>query len=435
MALMDVIKYDGPADIFVWKHPNHELGTWSQLIVNESQEAVLFKGGQAYDLFTAGRHTLSTQNIPLLSKVINIPFGGNSPFTAEVWFVNKIHSLDVKWGTQYPMQLQDPQYKVMIPVRSFGQFGVQIEDSRKLLIKLVGTLSQFDKSTLVEYFRGLLMANIKELISSYLVHKKISILEISAYMTEIGKHVQERIAPTFDEYGIRVLNFYVRSINVPEDDTAVKRLKDALSKRAEMDIIGFDYQQERSFDTMEGAAKNEGGANAGVMGAGIGLGMGLGVGGAVGQGMSGLTNQLSFDSNNKVCPKCQRKNSGDAAFCSGCGQSMAVVSEEVSSQSSKEIRCNQCAAIIPSHSKFCPSCGDQYHPCPSCGTDNAPENTECSSCKKPMPRPCIHCGHSISAEARFCSNCGQSQVKKCSQCQAEAAPKQKFCMECGNQLD
>lgn len=172
MAIIEVVKYDGPPGVFAWKYPNQELGTWTQLIVNESQEAILFKGGEALDSFTAGRHTLSTANIPILSNVVNLPFGGKSPFTAEIWFVNKLNSMNVKWGTSAPLQLQDPKYKIMVAVRAFGQFGVRIEDPRKFLLKLVGTLPLFDQDTMINYFRGLLMSNINELISSYLVHKK-----------------------------------------------------------------------------------------------------------------------------------------------------------------------------------------------------------------------------------------------------------------------
>lgn len=172
MALFNVIKYDGGPDVFAWKHPNQELGTWTQLIVSESQEAVLFKSGKALDVFQAGRHTLDTANIPLLNKIINLPFGGRSPFTAEVWYVNKVNSLDVKWGTNTPIQLQDPKYDVFVPVRAFGQFGIRIEDSKKFLVKLVGTLPVFDQSSLVKYFRGLYLTKVKDSISSYLIKKR-----------------------------------------------------------------------------------------------------------------------------------------------------------------------------------------------------------------------------------------------------------------------
>ena len=138
MAIVEVVKYEGGSSVFAWKYPIDDLGTWTQLIVNESQEALLFKGGKALDLFGSGRHTLDTMNIPILNKIINLPFGGKSPFKAEVWYVNKLHKLDIKWGTSSPIQIEDPKYKIFIPLRAFGRFGIKIDDSRKFLVKLVG---------------------------------------------------------------------------------------------------------------------------------------------------------------------------------------------------------------------------------------------------------------------------------------------------------
>ena len=148
MALINIVKYDGDADVFAYKHPNDALSTWTQLIVNNSQEAILIKGGKLCDTFGPGRYTLSTENIPLLRKIANIPFGGRSPFTAEVWFINKLFNLDIKWGTPSPIQLQDPKYKIIVPVRANGIFGINISEAELFLTKLVGTLRIFDKSLL-----------------------------------------------------------------------------------------------------------------------------------------------------------------------------------------------------------------------------------------------------------------------------------------------
>jgi len=180
MPLFKVIKYDGDPHTFVWKHPDAEIGTWSQLIVNESQEAVLFKGGQALDLFGPGRHKLETANIPLLRNIINIPFGGTSPFAAEVWYVNKVNTLDIKWGTPTSIQLQDPKYNVFVPVRAYGQFGMRIVDSKLFLVKLVGTLPIFNSTEITKYFRGVYLTMVKDAIAGYLVRKKVPILEINA---------------------------------------------------------------------------------------------------------------------------------------------------------------------------------------------------------------------------------------------------------------
>ncbi|WNS43600.1 SPFH domain-containing protein [Paenibacillus sp. MMS20-IR301] len=386
MAIIEVVKYDGPPGVFAWKYPNQELGTWTQLIVNESQEAILFKGGQALDSFTAGRHTLSTANIPVLSNVVNLPFGGRSPFTAEVWFVNKMNSMNVKWGTSSPLQLQDPKYKIMVGVRAFGQFGVRIDDPRKFLLKLVGTLPLFDQETMVTYFRGLLMSNINELISSYLVHKKISILEINAYVVEISKHIQGRLASSFLDNGIELNNFFIDSINIPDDDPATVRLKEALAKKAEMDIIGFTYQQERSFNTMEEAAGNPGNMGAGMINTGLGLGMGFGMAGPAADMLNRMTRGISLDG------------------ASGSGTGTGTPAKA----------CSGCGTPNPAEARFCTGCGQNLQPAP------AAEGVACHSCSQP-----------VMPGAKFCPHCGAGLIIKCTGCGRELKPGQKFCAECG----
>lgn len=425
MAIVEVIKYNGTPNVFAWKFPSEELGTWTQLIVNESQEAILYKGGQALDLFTAGRHTLQTANIPLLNKIINLPFGGRSPFAAEVWYINKVHSLDVKWGTATPIQLQDPKYKVFIPLRSFGQFGIQIDDSRKFMTKLVGTLGTFNKDDVLKYFRGLYLTKVKDAISSYLIKKEISALEINAYLDELSEFLSERIKPTMDDYGIKLVNFYVNDINVPEDDAAVKKLKDALAKKAEMDIVGYNYTQERSFDTLEGAAKNTGGGQSGLMGAGIGLGMGVGVGGAFGGAMGGITENINTKET-KNCPKCGNSIDIDKRFCAACG-----FDTHIKKELKEEVNCSKCGNGFSKKMKFCPECGTPYNPCPSCGADIPKNTAKCPSCGKNMPKPCPKCGTAAEQGQKFCFECGTSLVNKCPNCDVELNGTPKFCPECG----
>jgi membrane protease subunit (stomatin/prohibitin family) len=432
MAIVEVVKYNGNPDVFAWKYPSEELGTWTQLIVNESQEAILFKGGQALDLFPSGRHTLSTANIPFLNKIINLPFGGRSPFTAEVWYVNKVHSLDIKWGTSTPIQIQDPKYKVFVPLRSFGQFGIQIEDSRKFLIKLVGTLPVFDKTNILKYFRGLYLTKVKDAISSYLIHKQVSALEINAYLDELSEHLKEKIKPTLEEYGIKLVNFYVNDINVPEDDSAVIKLKEALAKRAEMDIVGYSYAQERSFDTLEGAATNPGSASTGIMGAGIGLGMGFGIGGGFGTQMGEITQNINTTQEKKQCPSCKASMNINTRFCGECGCDTQSFEKEKSKDS---VTCSNCGSVFSVKMKFCPECGDSYNPCPKCKADVKDGAKVCQECGNPMPVPCPNCGTPIENEnIKFCPECGTSLIKKCPGCNTEIKGTPKFCPECGMKL-
>jgi membrane protease subunit (stomatin/prohibitin family) len=436
MAIIEVVKYNGSPDVFAWKYPREELGTWTQLIVNESQEAVLFKGGKALDLFTGGRHTLETANIPILNNIINLPFGSRSPFTAEVWYVNKVYSLDVKWGTATPIQIQDPKYKVFIPLRSFGQFGIQIEDSRKFLIKLVGTMTSFDKESVIKYFRGLYLTKVKDTISSYLVHKQISVLEINACLDEISELLKEKMIPILSDYGIKLVNFYVNDINVPEDDQAVIKLKAALAKRAEMDIVGYSYEQERSFNTLEGAATNPSTGQAGFMGAGLGLGMGVGMGGIFGQQMGNMAHSINTTSVKRNCPKCNSMNDIQMRFCNSCGcdiQKHAI--ENNQDVENINITCSSCGAAYTTNVKFCPECGDKYIPCPKCKADIKEDSSECRACGTKLPKPCPDCGLKIENEnTKFCPECGKSFIRKCPKCNIEIKGSEKFCPECGEKL-
>lgn len=319
MAFIDIIKYNGDPDVFAWKYPNEELGTWAQLIVNESQEAILVKEGRVVALFGRGRYTLNTKNIPLLRNIISIPFGGRSPYTAEVWFINKTQNLDVRWGTPSPVQIQDPKYGVFVPVRSNGTFGIRIADSWKFLTKLVGTVPTFDKTAVSNHFRGLYVAQVKDIISSYFLQKQISILEINAYINELSQHMKEHIAPVMLDYGVELVSFYVNDISVPEDDTTVKQLKDAFAKRAEMNILGYDYQQGRSFDVLEGLAQNPASSASAL----LGIGASLGIGSTVGSVFGSLAQQIQTQNltNSSIqCPSCGKWVPKESKFCSACGK-------------------------------------------------------------------------------------------------------------------
>jgi len=424
VAIAEVLKFNSDASIFAWKHPNSELATWTQLLVNESQEAVLLKNGQITDVFGPGRHVLSTDNIPVLQKIINLPFGGRSPFSAEVWFINHAFSLDIKWGTTTPIQVQDPKYGVFVPLRAFGQFGIQIEDSRRFLIKLVGTMPFFNKDTLTDYFKGLYITRVKDRLSSCLVSSKISVLEINSHLNEISKFLAEELEAEFSEYGIKIENFFVNDINVPENDPAVIKLKEALAKRAEMDILGYNYQQERTFDTLDTAAGNQGAAGT-VMGAGMGLGLGFGFGGAMGNAANNMENVMSTKEEMKECPSCHASIAASLKFCSQCGA-------DTQKPASGDKKCSSCGTPFADGTKFCPGCGKKLNPCKNCGSDLVEGASKCESCGYVI---CPECGNTMDKNMKFCPECGHSMVKKCASCGQEIADNVRFCPGCGTKIE
>ncbi len=378
MAIIDVIKWNGAPDVLAWKYPSEELGTWTQMIVSESQEAFLFKGGQPVGPFLAGRHTLDTANYPILSEVLKIATG-RSPFTAEVWYINKVISLDIKWGTPTAIQALDPQYRIMLPVRAYGQLGLQVVDSGKFLVKLVGTMGSFDRERFNNYFRGVIVTRAKDAVANLLGAKKISILEISAHLNEISEELKNQLAPELEEFGLGLTKFFVNSIDTPEDDPAVARLKSALARKAEMDIVGYNYQQERTFDTLQEAAGNTGSPGT-VMGAGLGLGMGLGAGPAFGGAMASMGSQLQPQNQGAPCPKCQASNPAGAKFCVSCGHGLQVVAIA-------GVACPSCKVSSPASAAFCVSCGTAL-------------KAKCSKCSAQLP-----------AGAKFCLDCGTPVTK------------------------
>lgn len=297
MAIVEVIKYDANIFEFAWKFPSSSLKLGSQLVVKPAQTALFVKGGKIYDEFKEGTYTLETNNIPLLNKVINLPFGSESPFQAEVWFISTLTNLDNKWGTPKPMLLEDPEYNIIVPVRAFGQYGIKIDRPRVFFESLIGTLKTFSNQDISNYFTGIMITRVSDSIAEKLVLDKISVLKIPAYLQGISEFVTEHLKGQFDKYGIELVNFMIMSINMPEEDSSVLALKAATEKRMHIKTIGKDvYSFDRSMDVMEKAASNEG--NAGnLMGAAMGLGLGMGIGPTLGKQMSQMGEQMNANLN------------------------------------------------------------------------------------------------------------------------------------------
>jgi len=294
MALIDVVKYQAEENEFIWKFPSNDLRIGTQVIVNPVQHAFFIKGGKVLDEYNEGTHTVKTENIPLLNKIINLPFGGNSPFQAEIWYVNLLTKLDNKWGTTTPILLEDPKYGIIIPVRAFGQYGFKVSNPRDFLESLTGNLSSFSASKIQEYFKGKIISSLTSLISKKIIKENISILEINLFLEELSIFCQEKITDEFKKYGLEIVNFYFMSINVPLDDPSITKLKEAKDLTAKVKITGKElYQMDRSLDILDNAAKNEGGVAGDLMGAGLGLGLGAGVGNQMGNISSNLNTRNS----------------------------------------------------------------------------------------------------------------------------------------------
>ena len=373
MALIDRIKYDGYQDGSPWliyKCPNEEFVLGSQLIVNQGQEALFFKGGKALDLFGAGTHTLQTGNLPLLNKLVKRPFRGKTPFSAEIYYVNKTSRLDMNWGTQNPFQLEDPKYGLILSIRCHGKYGIRIVDSRIFVSELVGAIpngTTVNYPFIANYFSGLLTSRIKSVISSFMIRQKISFLEVTAYLKDLSEECQKEIEKEFDRFGVEIVNFFIETISPPKDEfEKLRTYKEELA-------LGSDfYRQRRSFDIMESMAENP--SSGGIANAGVGLGMGLGVAPAVGGLFSNISGNVNPNpaatTNDNVCPHCGAKNPAGQKFCGDCGKAIVV-----------GIICPNCGKVNATGQKFCGDCGTKLSKkCPSCGKENEMSQKFCGDC-------------------------------------------------------
>ncbi len=289
MALIDVVKWESNEKELVHKFPSEDLRIGTQLVVYTGQTAIFVKGGVIADTFEAGTYTLNSENIPILNKLINLPFGGNSPFQAEVWFVNKLAILDSKWGTATPIQLEDPKYGVIVPVRAFGQYGIKVVKPQLFIETLAGNMQTVSTEKIDAYFKGKMMSFFTNLISDKMTKDCISVLNINSHLNDMSEYVRTNLDTEFAKYGISMADFNIMSINVPENDSSFKRLKEAKEMATAVRVAGRDvYQMERAFNVLDKSASNESIAGA-MMGMGIGLGASVGVGNQMGQNLAAQT--------------------------------------------------------------------------------------------------------------------------------------------------
>lgn len=218
MKIFDVIKYEGDNSTFVWKHPCEDFNCLSQLIVHENQEAVFFMNGQALDLFGPGRYTLKTQNIPIIGKILNLATGGLNPFHCEIYFINKSEQMAIKWGTDSRIQFIEPTYKFPLSIGASGEMSLQVKDSKKLLVKLVGTESSLSQQNLVTYFRSFLMTKVKTYMAQIIKSESINIFEIDEKLNQFSIEIKKLLLPDFEDYGITLKKFLVNRVMKPDGE-------------------------------------------------------------------------------------------------------------------------------------------------------------------------------------------------------------------------
>ena len=353
-----------------------EFRLGSQLVVRENQEAVFFRDGKALDAFGPGRHTLTSQNVPLLAGLVDVVFDGEgSPFRSEVYFVNRKTFTDMKWGTKEPIIFRDKEL-AMVRLRAFGQFSMRIDQSQLFINKIVGTEGRFTSDEIEGFFKGIIISRLADLLGETLE----SIFDLARSYDEIATLAKARLEDDFGKYGTQLVDFYVNAITPPEE------VQKRIDERSAMGALGSmdQYMRFKTATAMGDAAQNEGGG--GAAGAGVGMGAGLGMGMA----MANMMGQ-SFQG-----------GKGGGGQEGGEGGSAPP-----------RVTCPACGKTVPA-GKFCPECG------------------------KPLVATCPECGQPLEAGAKFCPNCGaklSGGATKCAKCGAEIPEGSKFCPECGEKTE
>jgi len=393
MALIDVVQWNpGAKPIYAWRFPETNLSTYTQLIVAESQEAVLFSKGRIVGRFGPGKHTLNTENLPLLRSLFGIPFGGRNPFTAEVWYVNRVMPLDLEWATDN-MRYHDPDYQTMVPLMAEGRYGLKVEDAERFLVKLVGTATEYTEAMLTDHFRGALVSRTKSLLLQAMQSERIGVKTIGAYLERFSAALTHGMAPFWEDYGLRLVALYVTQVDIDARTPDGKHILEAMARQSAQTIGGYTWQQGQAFEVAREALTRPG--DSGILGALMITG---GLGGNLGPGLL----QPPTPPGGQTAPP--GAGMPPAGMAAGGGAPV------------REVFCSNCSRKYANSSRFCPHCGDVYSPCPTCQADNREGASRCVSCgtnlraSAAMPAAsdaCKRCNTPMKPGVAFCPNCGQ----------------------------
>jgi len=352
-----------------------EIKWGAQLTVRESQAAVFFYKGKAYDAFGPGRHTLRTANIPILTKVLSIPWAMTSPLRAEVYFANLKVFPNLTWGTRDPVAFRDSELG-LIRLRAFGVFNIRILQPVLFINSLVGTQGVYTTEEIAEYLNRVIVSRFND----FLGEKIDTIFNLPARYNELAAELQEALIKDFSQFGLGLTSLYINSITPPPE---VQKAIDDKSKLGVFDDLNKLLKMKAAM-ALENASLNQG-----ETGSAMGMGMGFmmpamfaeawrspvaAAGGGTGtpeagRGMSGAAAE------SYTCPDCRQPVPREARFCPSCGHQLLIIQQ-----------CAACGKNLPANAKFCPQCGNPAaqkpapKKCPQCGTENLPHSAFCNQC-------------------------------------------------------
>ena len=484
MALSELIKYEGDNSTFIWKYPHEDFNNMTELVVHESQEAIFFANGQAADTFGPGRYKLDAENIPILTKLINV-VTGVSVFHCEVYFINKTVQMAVKWGTDSKVRFIEPTLGVPVELGASGEMNLAITDGRKMLIKLVGTMkgiawgdegAGFTKSLQMS-FRPLISTAVKSNLSAVIKQQNIDIVEVDEHLTELSDALRTKIVPGFEEYGLTIPQFYLNNIVLPEGDPNFRRLRElhtvTLQKRmaaAEAEVRSSQAASKASYMTAEAEAEAK---------------IKAAQRGAILEGQTTETEIARREAERRLiqaqaeAQAAQMAGMAEAAVMQAKGYNQKDVLQAEVQKAYAEGIGNMGPAIssggvsvmgdmlglgvgMAAMGAMAPQMGEMMKGF-NIGNFGAAQNptvesqpaqtTKCPKCGNSLPanaKFCLECGTKIEALAdnemicpkcgkktpkgKFCMECGQPLANRCPNCGAEVPQGGKFCLECGTKL-
>lgn len=365
---IEVIEWtDQNASTMVYRFPvqNNEIKMGAELTVRESQVAIFVNEGEIADVFGPGRHLLYTQNMPILTKLKSWKFGFDSPFKAEVYFVNTKQFINQKWGTSNPIMMRDSEFGV-IRLRGYGIYSYRVSEPVVFLKELFGTSASYDTSSIEGQLKKMVLSGLTDLFAE----SNIAALDLAMNYDELSEKGKEKMKQRFSTFGFEITSLYIENLSLPEE------VEKVLDRKTAMGVIGNmnQYQQYQAAEAIRDAAQNEGG---GLAGAGAGIGAGAAIGSVMANALQGnhqQTNSPSAPQPEKMtCPHCQALINTSAKFCGECGETVQK----------QKVPCNSCQAAINEDAKFCGECGAKQvteKTCAKCGKVNAPNTKFCGDC-------------------------------------------------------
>ncbi len=367
MEFYSVLQNDGPGGVLIWKCMTEDFNNHTQLIVAENEEALFVKDGIVVQTFGAGKYTLETQNYPFINMLRKAVTGGKSPYTCKIYFVDKAHKLELFWGTDSPIQMRDPEFGFMVSVMSHGSYSIQIKDAKKFLVKLVGNNVEFFTAEEINFFfRTAFVTKIKSSLARYMKNYKQTVLDLQTELETLSESLLPEFNEILDEYGIKLINFYISDISIPENDPNYEKINDAYARKGRMRVYDSDYGRLTGEMLLENMSQSS------AAGAGMGMGMGAMAGGMMG----GIVQQV-------LAPVNQSMQQGVQAPPPSRGASRYAPRNGGTQVSEGKCFCSSCGTPNQIGSKFCCECGEKIvsaATCPQCGAEMAATAKFCSQC-------------------------------------------------------